>query len=484
MFVSWSPKHTDYEEALQRQNPWHTLSYVPNEYAKPIRRPLAEKLWATVLGGEPHRYQLILGPRRVGKTTVMYQTVQALLDAGVDRQRLWWLRLDHPLLIEIALGKLVEPLVRQAAPDDPLYLFLDELTYAADWDLWLKTFYDEKWPLRIVATSSSTAALRQGQVESGVGRWQEQYLSPWLFSEYLSLRGAGVAIDVQPTLAETLKTTLRRDPLPGDLAKERARYLTVGGFPELLVLDPTGDDEASEILRSQRVLRSDAVERALYRDLPQAVGISEPLKLERLLYALAGQLAGLVSATKIGQALELSQPTVDRYISYLERAFLVFLLPNFSESERQIQRRGRKLYFVDGAVRNAALQRGIGPLRDPAEMGYLFENAVAAHLHALGLQAGSRLCHWRRSRHEVDLVYLDAEAPLAFEIASSGSHSTQGLEEFQRSFGRFAGRCYLVSPDAPRVPAEAGSIGRVPLDLLLVAIGAQAEATLRARLAA
>jgi uncharacterized protein len=54
----------------------------------------------------------------------------------------------------------------------------------------------------------------------------------------------------------------------------------------------------------------------------------------------------------------LSQPTLDRYVSYLEQTFLVFRLTNYSGNESSIQKRGRKTYFHDGAVRNAALQRG------------------------------------------------------------------------------------------------------------------------------
>jgi len=77
----------------------------------------------------------------------------------------------------------------------------------------------------------------------------------------------------------------------------------------------------------------------------------------------------------------LSQPTFDRYLSYLERAFLVFTLPNYSRREGAVQRRGRRLYFVDGAVRNAA-PRG-RTLDGCRGNGALYENLVAGHLHAL-----------------------------------------------------------------------------------------------------
>ena len=80
--------------------------------------------------------------------------------------------------------------------------------------------------------------------------------------------------------------------------------------------------------------------------------------------------------------LGLSQPTYDRYLSYLERAFLVFTLPNYSGSETSVEHRGRKLYFIDCAVRNAALHRGLAPLADPIELGALMENLIAASVRS------------------------------------------------------------------------------------------------------
>ncbi len=147
-----------------------------------------------------------------------------------------------------------------------------------------------------------------------------------------------------------------------------------------------------------------------------------------------------------------------------------------------MQRRGRKVYFVDGAVRNAALQRGLAPLDDTGEMGLLLENAVAAALHGLAQHTGQRLYHWRDGRVEVDLVLDDPDRPLAFEVGSGPSHSRAGLHALTERHPRFAGGCWLVAPGAPVVsPDKAGDgIGTVPLDLFLLAVGAQAaEALIR-----
>jgi uncharacterized protein len=392
--------------------------------------------------------------------------------------------------MQVDLGGLCKHVVEScdATAENPVYLFLDELTYSESWDLWLKTIYDERWPVRIAGSSSSTAALRDRKLESGVGRWEEQYLAPYLFSEYLELVQRPVSIPVGESLTETIENCIRERVNVSEISDYRRRFLLTGGFPELLIHGSSkeiGGEESSILLQSQRILRNDAVERAIYKDIPQAFGVDSPMILERVLYTLAGQVTGILSPQTICQSIGgVSQPTFLRYLSYLERAFLVFAVPNYSGSESSTQKRGRKLYFVDGAVRNAALQRGLAPLTDPTEMGLLIENMVAGHLRALGEGSQTRLYHWRDRQDEIDFVYDHPDNPVAFEIATSPRHHRRGITSFTGRYPRFEGRCYLVSTGSNMIRAQDSwdKIGEIPLDLLLLAVGAQTEKELERRI--
>ncbi len=505
--AKWQPQPDDYSRVLHEQNPWHRSNSVPTALAPSTERALAPVLWRRLVHDEPRRHQVVLGPRRVGKTTVLYQTVQHLINADIAPDRIWWLRMDHPMLNNLSLGEIVRILLRM--PDvnhsRPLYLMLDEIVYANQWDLWLKTFHDENWPVRIAATSSSNTALRTQRHESGVGRWEEHHLLPCDLEEVLRL--ASVPRETRPgdTLAATidsLPTGCRDDP---QLEAYRRLLMFVGGFPELLTRTvasasrqvPDGDqgsaqdssihhsDFVNHILESQRVLRSGAVERAVYKDIPQAFGVDNPLLLERLMYVLAGQATGILSPQNVSKYLGITQPTLERYISYLEQSYLVFALTNYSGSEAGVQRRGRKLCFPDGAVRNAALLRGTAPLSDPDEQGMLLENLAAASLNTLALHTGVRLHHWRRGDElEVDLIYDDPRSPLAFEIASSSNHSLKGLTALIKQYPRFSGHSYLVAPQnafGHALESRSG-IGRLPFDTFLLAVGAQARQAMLNRL--
>lgn len=207
------------------------------------------------------------------------------------------------------------------------------------------------------------------------------------------------------------------------------------------------------------------------------------MMLERLLYVLAAQITGVWSPSNTCRDLGLSLPTFDRYLSYLKHAFLVFTLPNYAGREATVQKRGRKLYLVDGAIRNAALQRGVAPLSDPVEQGALLQNLGATTLRSLALHSGVRLHRWRDGKHEVDLVFDHPDRPVALEIASSPDHSRSGMRALIERHPKFAGNTYLVAPQvAVSHPSRASEVGTLPLDLLLLVVGAQAEGAFAAGL--
>src|SRR5689334_23149767 len=122
---TWSPTPEDYRRVFQEQNPWHKSGEVPDVWAKRVERPLAKFLPDRLKTDQPHRFQLILGPRRVGKTTSMYQTVRRLLKAGVPKESLWWWHLDHPLFMGISLENLCDYIIdaSDCDVDRPVYLF-------------------------------------------------------------------------------------------------------------------------------------------------------------------------------------------------------------------------------------------------------------------------------------------------------------------------------------------------------------------------
>ncbi len=549
---------------IAEQNPWWKDHSVPDYFAPSTERPLARHLWKYILSASLKRHLIILGQRRVGKTTVMYQTVRHLLSNQIPSDKIQWVRLDHPLIMPLDLGSIVKEAMKlaRATKEQPLYLFLDELVYAEDWDKWLKTFYDEHWPVHIIASSSATAALQKGK-ESGVGRWEEFYLTPYLLTELLQLYNKNIkfpAYKKKQCLNNTIKSLSKSLPHTQlNFENERKLLMSLGGFPEFLSGKKREKEKFLESIRKefekklskiekvekrlqnnktefmkmnlidklpeiktmkkdiftmekeifvlkkniisefqkkrmdiqfvkednyfhkvQQKLRSDAIERAIYKDIPQSYRIDSPLTLERLLYVLAGQVTGLLSLTGISQDIpQASVHTLDRYLNYLVQTYLVFTLSNYDKNERNVQKRQRKVYFVDIAIRNAALQKD-HIFKNLIEIGRLQENLVASHLYHLGTQCEIRLYHWKRGKHEVDFIYDDPVYPMAFEIGTSKKHSRSGLKKFLQENPKFQKGCYYVAPNLQFLSAEdsESGVGDLPLDLLLLATGLQQDKAL------
>lgn len=196
----------------------------------------------------------------------------------------------------------------------------------------------------------------------------------------------------------------------------------------------------------------------------------------------------MVSSANLAQDLTISAPTVETYLSHLERSFMVFPLLNYSGSEGATQRRGRKYYLIDPALRNAILRHPPYRWENPSGQGKLVETLAASHLHGLGRQEGFRVFHWRLgNRFEVDLVYDHPSHPLAFEISRSRDHKRLGLRAFLDRNPRFRNRCYLVVADrAISLPPEESpdGVGEMPLDLFLLAVGSQHDRAVAGRFGA
>lgn len=478
--------YQDALEVIRTQNPWHTTGRVPDRLAHRVERSLARGLWRRLIADEPHRFHMVLGPRRVGKTTVMYQTVRALLRARVARDRVWWLRLDHPVLMRHSLGDLVKLVLStgEYRHESPLYLFIDELTYASEWDLWLKTFYDDGWPIRLVGTSSAVAALRDRRMESGVGRWEEQYLTAYNFVEYGELTGVSLArVEAQGDLYETVRWFLEHMGDAPSFEHEIRRYLLTGGFPELLTALSGKESDEEIVIESQRTLRTDAVERAVYKDIPQSFSIDNPAVLERLLYVLAANFTGILSPTNLCRELDhLTQPTFDRYLHYLQSAYIIFTLQNYAGNESSRQRRGRKLYFSDTAVRNAALQQGVMAVKDSSEYGRMLENAVAAHFWGYALHGQCRCYYWREGKDEVDFVLDHPAGPMAIEVGSGSGHHLSGLRALESQSEKFGGRTLLATLHRPERMSRREHPHRISIGGLLLCISAESERAVRANI--
>lgn len=487
--------------AIERQNPWQSGAEIPPEFAPANERYLVQNLYQWLREKRSRHIQVILGPRRVGKTAALFQTVRNLLADNVHPSRVFFLRLDDPDLQTDTLGNLARYIIQVsgATTSEPTYLMLDEVVLMDQWAQWLKSFYDDNWPLRVVATSSARTGLKLGQTES-VDRWREQHLLPCGLAESLKLLGEMEGeieqIPAGQSFRETMNSVHRFGPPDSELEVHRNMLLQMGGFPGVLTAFPPPEQAALFGVAEkgyfphlhQIQLYENVVQKCIYIDIPKYFNITDPSSLETILYRAAQQMGNLWEPSNVSSDLGVSLTTLNNYTKHLEMASIILMLQNFPGGESRSQSRGRKIYFVDTALRNAILRYKGTRQHDPVDYGHMLENMVVSALFSLAEQTRFRLYHWRLGKsgeREVDVIYNDVNDPMAFEVGASSNHSLKGLKALIDKHPQFHGSSYLVAPNAAFKPAEfsENGIGSVPLDSLLLAADIHAAHTLNLRFA-
>lgn len=349
------------------------------------------------------RTVVLTGTRRVGKTTIQYQMVEALLSEGIAPQKIVYISMDHPMLKLSGFQEVLDCYHENVYAEQDVYYFFDEVQYAQDWDKWLKTIYDMQPDTHVVATGSASPTLMKGSQESGAGRWSVIPVPTMSFYEYCEL----LDID-RPELPETLKITpmlrmtqQQRTQIMLQLTKVQNhfnRYLQVGGFPELALADND--------LMAQQIMREDVVDKVLKRDLPSLYNIRNATELERIFLYLCNVSSEIVSVEAIAKELNgVSRPTVENYIQYLESANLIYQSWPVNMAGKKVLKASPKIYIADAAIRNAVLMDD-SLLTDPVEMGKIVETAVYKHVAAFYYQQATSVGYFRGGRKgkEIDIV--------------------------------------------------------------------------------
>jgi uncharacterized protein len=262
---------------LSQFNPWWSGTEIPG--LPTWRRVAFQEVQSWVLTPPTHRAVLLSGARQTGKTTLLQQMIQSLLDSGIAADRILYATFDHPLLKLAGIEKLMDAWQQAYPPSGKTeFLFLDEIQYVSDWQTWLKLEVDFRKQRRIVVTGSAIP-LSMEEPESGVGRWHTIKLPTLSFYEYLRIKD--ITLPKTLPLVQSLRDLFAWKSADFVRAADAARslvphfheYLLRGGFPQTARID--------SIPLAQRLLREDIVDKVLKRDMTAYFGVRRILELER-----------------------------------------------------------------------------------------------------------------------------------------------------------------------------------------------------------
>jgi len=390
-------------KVLTAYNPWWKTGSIHPRLAKAYKRNAYYDVMNRLTHTNLRRIIVLTGARRVGKTTIMYQTIESLLLQNIKPQRIVYISLDHPVLKLSSFQDVLDCYHENVYPDQDVYYFLDEIQYAVSWDKWLKTLYDLRPECNVIATGSASPALVKGNQESGAGRWSLIQVPTLSFYEYCQLTkvehgviSAGFRFEDLLQINQSERQEILQK-LSG-LQVHLNRYLLVGGFPELAL--------AENDTWAQQLMREDVVDKVLKRDLPALYNIRNVTELERIFIYLCNVSSEIVSIDTLSKELQgVSRPTVENYIRYLESANLIYLSWPVEMNGKKILKARPKIYIADAAIRNAVLMDEM-ILANAVEMGRVVETAVYKHVVSSFQQKAFAVGYFRSTskQKEIDIV--------------------------------------------------------------------------------
>jgi uncharacterized protein len=359
---------------------------------------------------EPRRFmQVIAGPRQVGKTTLVRQTLSRL-DKKIARHSV---SADNPGLVGSTWLKTQWETARAlAAQAGSCVLVLDEVQKLPNWTEEIKRLWDEDTregrDVRTVILGSAPLLIAHGLTESMAGRFEMTRLGHWRFSE---MRAAfGFTLD---------------------------QYIYYGGYPGAASLI---HDES----RWANYVRDAIIETTISKDVLLLSPIQKPALLRRV-FDLACRYSGqeLSYQKMMGQLSNVGNTTtLAHYLELLEGAGMVCGLQKYAGQAVRQRGSSPKLQVFNTALLGAiAATEGFGYERlrvIPELWGRMVESAVGAQLLALNLghsTTNPSIHYWRNGQDEVDFV-LSAKGELFALEVKSGLHErpTPGLNAFCKQF--------------------------------------------------
>jgi uncharacterized protein len=388
-------------ERLRYENPWWISKQIPEAYRSMSKRLYFDLFYPFVKEKSVRRALVLMGPRRVGKTVMLFHSIYQLLEENINPQQIFFIGIDNPIYVHLSLDEILS-LCKDSLNLKKLkgcYVFFDEIQYLKDWERHLKVLVDSYPDTKFIVSGSAAAALKWHSTESGAGRFTDFMLPPLTFQEYIHLKNMNHLIyngtidygnkQIPYCLANNVKA----------LNKEFVNYLNFGGYPEVVLSEKIQSDMG-------RYVKNDIVDKVLLRDLPSLYGIKDVQELNRFFTYIAYNTGNEFSYETMSKESGILKDTLKKYLEYLEAAFLIKVLNKVDVNAKRLKRiTSFKVYLTNPSLRTALFS----PISEiDSEMGNMVETAVLSqwmHREKLDLT----YARWKEGRKEgeVDLVLVD-----------------------------------------------------------------------------
>ncbi len=294
---------------------------------------------------------VFVGLRRAGKSYLMYQQIQRLLEEGHELEEILYFNFEDDRLVNMEIEDLdlIKTCYEELYAHKPIF-FLDEIQIVRHWEKFARRLADQKY--KVYITGSNAKMLSSEIATTLGGRYIVQNIYPFSFAEYLKAN----EIEVGSMWYFKNRT---------EIVRSFSGYFQYGGLPELGLIDEA----------EKRLWLSNLFNKIFFGDLVTRYSIRNDLAMKVLIRKLAesvkqpssfNRLANIVSSCGV----KTSTDTIIDYLDFLQATWLIFPVENYA-SKLVEKVSNRKYYFIDNGLLNLFLF-------DPVTS--LLENLVAISL--------------------------------------------------------------------------------------------------------
>ncbi len=412
-----------YERSIIERNPWWISGSVPGELIGITRREYLGKIEERL---KDQKLLAILGIRRSGKSTLIYQSIKFLLQNGADPKSIIYINADDfekPGREDIE--KTLDFFQQKnmvSLKDKKIYVFIDEIQNIRGWQQLLKKYYDLKFASKFIVSGSSSSLIYKNSSESLAGRISFIEVFPLTFREFLQFNGMEIpdaALDFQAMEKLYFDLSLKMNEIMGFLIQ----YLKVGGFPEWF--DVKNEESWFKILAEEYTSL------LIYRDIVRIFRIRDPLLLESVFRFVSAHSSERFSYLGIAKQNDGDKETSKQYIFHLARSHLINLSDFYTKSKKASEKKEKKIYFCDLGLKNS-----IGGRQD---IGFDAETSV--YLHCLKRVSGypmGKIFYWLdKKKNETDIVMSCGSELIPVEVkyrSSIEDSDLKGILSFCQEF--------------------------------------------------
>ncbi|MEM5793504.1 MAG: ATP-binding protein [Candidatus Aenigmatarchaeota archaeon] len=307
---------------LDELNHWWIEKNVKKEFVPSTHRNIFNSVKEDI---NRRQIQVIVGLRRVGKSTILFQLMDYLIKKEVDPLKIIYCTFDEPEF----QGKRIEEILREYSrltsvdyKKDKVYLFLDEVQKSKRWVDDIKLIYDNLQNIKILVSGSASINILSEAKKNLAGRVIYYELKPLSFEEFLNLKQIKI---------EKNNFLLYRDILE----REFDNFL-LRAFPELV------NEKSENFIRSY--VRNSVIEPIVLKDLPKEFNEVDILLLEDLLNIILSNPGQYLQMDELAKELKRAKTTLYKALFYLEYSFLIRKVLNYRPSIRATSRKLSKIY--------------------------------------------------------------------------------------------------------------------------------------------